>query len=198
MSTNPSLQENISPAKTAEAVPQQEDMDQEALSSPSQQAQLGRQNMGIGEREKYAKEIETYTQLLDQVRGFLGLDTDSVTHSKSKVPPTHKDLDDALLCSSVTAYKHAEAFGKAALQQVNNILHEQVAPNTEAVEALKEKVEKLENELKLLKPHVSEDLVYVGLKLKAVLKGQEKYKQVYFRKSVPPRIQECFQPNGQD
>ena len=84
MSTNPSLQENVSPAETGEAVPQQEDMDQEALSSPSQQAQLGRQNMGIGEREKYAKEIETYTQLLDQVRGFLGLDTDRVTCSRSK------------------------------------------------------------------------------------------------------------------
>ena len=31
----------------------------------------------------------------------------------------------------------------------------------------------------------SEDLVYTGLKLKAALKGNPKYKQVFFRKSVP-------------
>ena len=154
MSNIPSLQESVSPAETGEAVPQQEDMDQEALSSPTQEAQLGLQNMGIGEREKHAKEIETCTQLLDQVRGFLGLDTDRVTRSKSKVPPTHKDLDDALLCSSVTAYKHAEAFGNVALQQANTIQNEQVAPNTEAVRALKEEVKQLKDELELLKPRV--------------------------------------------
>ena len=155
MSTNSTLHESVSPAETGEAVLHQEDMDhQEVLSSPTQEAQLGLQNMGIGEPEKHAKEIETCTQLLDQVRGFLGLDTDRVTRSKSKVPPTHKDLDDALLCSSVTAYKHAEAFGKAALQQVNNIQRDQVAPNTEAVETLKNKVEQLEKELKVLKPCV--------------------------------------------
>ena len=36
----------------------------------------------------------------------------------------------------------------------------------------------------------SEDLVYTGLKLKAALKGIEKYNRVYFSKSVPPRVQE--------
>ena len=32
----------------------------------------------------------------------------------------------------------------------------------------------------------SEDLVYDGLKLKAALRGNEKYNRVYFCKSVPP------------
>ena len=32
----------------------------------------------------------------------------------------------------------------------------------------------------------SEDLVYTDLKLKAALRGNEKYNRVYFRKSVPP------------
>ena len=127
MSNNPSLHENVSPAETGETD------HQEGLPSPTQEAQLGLQNMGIGEREKHAKEIETCSTLLDQVRGVLRLDTDKVTRSKSKIPPTLKDLDDALLCSSVTAFKHAEAVGKV-LQQLSN------------------KVDLLEKELKLLKP----------------------------------------------
>ena len=84
MSNNPSLHENISPAETGETD------HQEGLPSPTQEAQLGLQNMGIGEREKHAKEIETCSTLLDQVRGVLGLDTDKVTRSKSKIPPTLK------------------------------------------------------------------------------------------------------------
>ena len=91
MSNNPSLHENVSPAETGETVLHQEDMDhQEGLPSPTQEAQLGLQNMGIGEREKHAKEIETCSTLLDQVRGVLRLDTDKVTRSKSKIPPTLK------------------------------------------------------------------------------------------------------------
>ena len=115
MSTNSTLHESVSPAEAGEAVLHQEDMDQEGLPSPTQEAQLGLQNMGIGEREKHAKEIETCSTLLDQVRGVLRLDTDKVTCSKSKIPPTLKDLDDALLCSSVMAFSCWK--GSAAIQQ---------------------------------------------------------------------------------
>ena len=38
----------------------------------------------------------------------------------------------------------------------------------------------------------SEDLVYAGLKLKAALKGNEKYNRVYFRKSVPPEYKNAY------
>ena len=112
MSNTPTLDETVSSAGADEAAPQ-ENMDQhEGLPSPTSETQLSLQNLGLGECEKHAKEIELCSTLLDQVRGVLGLDTDRVTRSKSKVPPTHKDLDDALLCSSLTAYKHAEAIGK--------------------------------------------------------------------------------------
>jgi hypothetical protein len=38
----------------------------------------------------------------------------------------------------------------------------------------------------------SEDLVYVGLKLKAALKANESYNRVFFRKSVPPEYKDAY------
>ena len=153
MSTTPTLDETISPAGADEAA-SQEIMDQEGHPSPTLETQLGLQNLGIGDRDKHAKEIDLCSTLLDQVRGVLGLDTDRVTRSKSKVPPTQKDLDDALLCSSITGFRHAEAVGKVALQNLDLLKKDKIEPNTESIKTLQERVDSLEQQLKNLEPRV--------------------------------------------
>ena len=58
MSNSPTLSESTSPAGTDEAVTGQEIMDHGGLPSPTEETQLGFQNLGIGDRDKHAKEID--------------------------------------------------------------------------------------------------------------------------------------------
>ena len=120
MLTNPSFQENVSLVQAGEGgSPLQDDMELEVNITPTTQAQQSLQGMALGEKEKHKKELATCSQLLDQVRGYFGFDR--VTRSKAKDPVTHNDLDRALKCSSHVALKHAEAYGNAAAQRVENL-----------------------------------------------------------------------------
>ena len=109
MSTNPSLQENVSLVEAGEGG----SPPLEVNITPTTQAQQCLQGMALGEKEKYEKELATCAQLLNQVRGYFGFDR--LTCSKAKDPVTHNDLDRALKCSSHVALKHAEAYGNAVI-----------------------------------------------------------------------------------
>ena len=62
--------------------------------SPTSAAQQSLEKMGIGEKEKYQKELVICSKLLDQVKGYFGFDR--VTRAKAKETVTHHDLDRAL------------------------------------------------------------------------------------------------------
>ena len=76
------------------------------------------------------------------MRGYFGFDR--VTRSKAKETVTHSDLERALQCSNFAALKPAEAYGSVAVQRIETIQMEQVAPNSEAITILEERITALE------------------------------------------------------
>ena len=109
LSNSENLNELSSRQEADEAALLSTETDQEvSITTPTVVAQASLQNMALGEKEKHDREINTASQLLDQVRGYFGFDR--VTRSKAKDSATHNDLERALQCSSHVALKHAEAF----------------------------------------------------------------------------------------
>ena len=131
----------------------QDDMDLEFNITPTSQAQQSLQGMAIGEKEKYEKELATCAQLLNQVRGYFGFDR--LTHFKAN-PVTHNDLARALKCSSHVALQHAEAYGNAVAQHVENLEKQQVIPNKDAIKALQDRILELEESLKKIESRVQD------------------------------------------
>ena len=74
MSNNPeNLNKNSSRQEADEAALLGDDLDHEVSNpTPTGAAQVSLQNMALGEKEKYEKELTTCSQLLDQVRGYFG------------------------------------------------------------------------------------------------------------------------------
>ena len=142
------LSENISCQDTSEVALLSEEMDHEVNTTPTAAAEASLQNMALGEKEKHEKELATCSKLLDQVRGYFGFDR--VTRSKAKETVTHSDLERALQCSNYVALKHAEAYGSVAVQRIETLQKEQVAPNAEAITVFEEKIKELEEDLKKL------------------------------------------------
>ena len=128
MLTQPeNLSENTSHEDAGEAANLNEEMEHKASTTPTSAVQASLQNMALGEKEKYEKELATCSQLLDQVRGYFGFDR--LTCSKAKYLVNHGDLDRALKCSSHVALKHAEAYDSAAAQRIEHLEKELVVPN---------------------------------------------------------------------
>ena len=67
MSNPENLNENVSRQDADEAA-HGDEMDHEASTTPTAAAQASLQNMALGEKEKYEKELTACSQLLDQVR----------------------------------------------------------------------------------------------------------------------------------
>ena len=66
------LNKNISRQDASEAALLSDEMDHEVSTTPTAAAQASLQNMALGEKEKFEKELTTCSQLLDQVRGYFG------------------------------------------------------------------------------------------------------------------------------
>ena len=118
--------------------------------SPTSAAQQSLQKMGIGEKEKYQKELVICSKLLDQVKGYFGFDR--VTRAKAKETVTHHDLDRALQCSSHVALKHAEAFNAITAQRVQDL--EDKAIDQDTMVAVNARIKQLEDEVNLLKGQI--------------------------------------------
>ena len=71
MSNTENLNENLSRQDADEALLADE-MDHEVSTTPTAAAQGSLQNMALGEKEKFEKELTTCSQLLNQVRGYFG------------------------------------------------------------------------------------------------------------------------------
>ena len=119
--------------------------------SPTSAAQQSLQKMGIGEKEKYQKELDISSKLLDQVKGYFGFDR--VTRAKAKETVTHHDLDRALKCSSHVALKHAEAFNSVTAQRVQVL--EDKAIDQDTMVAVNNRIKQLEEEVKELRGQIT-------------------------------------------
>ena len=74
MSSNPeNLNELSSRQEADEAALPRAGADLEDSTSHTEAAQASLRNMALGEKEKHEREINTASQLLDQVRGYFGL-----------------------------------------------------------------------------------------------------------------------------
>ena len=72
MSNPENLNENLFRQDADEAALLGDEMDHEVSTTPTAAAQASLQNMALGEKEKFEKELTTCSQLLDQVRGYFG------------------------------------------------------------------------------------------------------------------------------
>ena len=68
MSNNENLTENLSRPDANEAALLSNEMEHEVSTTPTEAAQASLQNMALGDKEKYEKELTACSQLLDQVR----------------------------------------------------------------------------------------------------------------------------------
>ena len=68
MSNNENLTENLSCQDADEAALLSDKMDHEVSTTPTAAAQASLQNMALGEKEKFEKELTACSQLLNQVR----------------------------------------------------------------------------------------------------------------------------------
>ena len=68
MSNNENLTENLSRQDANEVALLSNEMEHEASTTPTEAAQASLQNMALGDKEKYEKELTACSQLLDQVR----------------------------------------------------------------------------------------------------------------------------------
>ena len=70
MSNTENLNENLFRQDADEAALLGDEMDNEVSTTPTVVAQASLQNMALGEKEKFEKELTTCSQLLNQVRGY--------------------------------------------------------------------------------------------------------------------------------
>ena len=72
MSNTENLNKNLSRQDADKAALLGDEMDHEVSTTPTVAVQASLQNMALGEKEKFEKELTTCSQLLDQVRGYFG------------------------------------------------------------------------------------------------------------------------------